>query len=104
MKKLISSKILIVIGITSFLTILSCEGPEGPAGQMGQAGPQGDAGAPCTVEDNGDGTYTMIWATSAKRSSTRPSALSGWSEGASTKRAPESKRPRRNGVAFNCPG
>jgi len=59
MKKQIPSKILIAIGITFFLTILSCEGPEGPEGQMGQAGPQGDAGAPCTVEDNGDGTYTM---------------------------------------------
>ena len=59
MKKSISSNALIVLGIAFVLTIFSCEGPEGPTGPMGQQGPQGDSGTPCSVEDNGDGTYTM---------------------------------------------
>jgi hypothetical protein len=59
MKKLTFSNILIALGITFIATIFSCEGPVGPAGPQGQAGPTGDAGSPCSVEDNGDGTFTM---------------------------------------------
>ena len=62
MKKLTFFNILIAISITSFVIILSCEGPEGPMGAQGpqgSAGPQGEAGASCTVVDNGDGTFTM---------------------------------------------
>jgi cytochrome c553 len=51
--------ILFVIGL--FL-ITACEGPEGPAGPQGPVGPQGlqgNPGPPCTVVDNGNGTFTL---------------------------------------------
>jgi mono/diheme cytochrome c family protein len=59
MKKsvLISSLFMCCIAIQ-----FSCEGPQGPAGPAGPEGPQGPAGptgSSCSVEDNGDGTFTM---------------------------------------------
>lgn len=41
---------------------MSCDGPEGPIGpkgDQGDPGVKGDPGTPCTVVDNGDGTFTM---------------------------------------------
>jgi len=52
----------IVILVLTLAMITGCEGPvgpQGPQGPQGQAGPQGDPGSPCSVEDNGDGTFTM---------------------------------------------
>jgi mono/diheme cytochrome c family protein len=59
MKKHISSCVILILPFVFTYIIVSCEGPEGPAGPAGPAGTKGDPGVPCTVDDNGDGTFTM---------------------------------------------
>jgi mono/diheme cytochrome c family protein len=56
MKKVLS---MIVWGTILILLVIGCEGPEGPIGPQGPEGPKGEAGIPCSVEDNDDGTFTL---------------------------------------------
>jgi len=57
--------------IVSALSMISCEGETGPIGTQGPQGDpglqgvQGEPGEPCTVSDNGNGTFTITCAGSS---------------------------------------
>ena len=58
----VSNVLTIAVCAVAFAFIAGCEGPTGeigPKGDAGDSGPTGASGAPCSVVDNGDGTFTM---------------------------------------------
>ncbi len=50
--------LLTIVGATPIL-MAACTGDTGPTGPAGETGGAGTAGDPCSVVDNGDGTFTM---------------------------------------------